>query len=212
MEALIIRHAATAGNERGAYVGSTDEPISARGKDQARAAAGRLGQAIKVDLPLVYVSPLLRARQTAGLLLPNARQVLVDDLREMDFGAFEGRTSKELCDPQMGDPRYQAWVDGLCLGPCPGGESRAQLVARTVAGIRRVLADAEGRGLSQAVVVAHGGTVMGALDALARGGDQAGQPEGPFALFRWRVGPCEGYLARVAWVDGDPLLLGPTRV
>lgn len=59
---LIMRHGATPGNERRIYVGKrTDEGLSKRGKEQC-------GRAL-VDpaVPKVYVSPMLRARQTASI-------------------------------------------------------------------------------------------------------------------------------------------------
>ncbi len=225
MELLIIRHGATPGNERHVYVGKTDEGLSARGREQARAARGRIGGAVCEGLPLVYVSPMLRARQTAELLFPRAEQVLVDDLREMDFGAFEGRSAEQMSDSQVGDPRYQAWVDGLCLGACPGGESRDQLSARTRAAVRQVVEDAVRRGLDQAVIVAHGGTVMAAMDGFAA---PVGMPvdatvgvltaapgavKDPLSFYRWGVGCCDGYRAQVCLRDDGRLeLLDPVRL
>ena len=96
------------------YIGRTDEPLSPQGIRQAAAAGNNTG------LSLVYVTPLLRTRQTAEIMFPNARQVTVEDLREMDFGDFEGKSAQE-----MGfDQAYRDWVDGNCMGQCPGGESR----------------------------------------------------------------------------------------
>ncbi len=209
MELVIIRHGATPGNERHAYVGSTDEPLSAQGCEQARAASRRIREALDGIPSLVYVSPLRRARQTAEAVFPQAAQVAVDGLCEMDFGVFEGKTAAELSCPRTGDPRYQEWVDGLCLGACPGGESRAQLSERVCDAVRWAVADASCRGLDQAVIVAHGGTVMAALDALtgAAGGD-------PLSFYRWHVACCEGYRAQVHEADsiGTLRLVDPVRL
>ncbi len=158
MRLILIRHGATPGNESHAYVGArTDEGLSAAG----RAAVAAKGAFPQVEY--VYVSPMLRARQTAALLFPRALQHEVADLREMDFGAFEGRTAAQM----EHDAAYRAWVDGWCAGPCPQGESRTAFANRVERAVIDIVADARARGLADVFVVAHGGTVMSALDRLA---------------------------------------------
>ena len=56
----------------------------------------------------------------------------------MNFGKFEGRNYKEM----EKDPDYRAWVDGMCLGKCPGGESREEFCARTCEAFLEVLRQA----------------------------------------------------------------------
>ena len=87
------------------------------------------------DPAVVYVSPLKRARETASILFPEAVQVVIPELAEMNFGKFEGRNYKEM----EKDPDYRAWVDGMCLGKCPGGESREEFCARTCEAFLEVL-------------------------------------------------------------------------
>ncbi len=173
MKVLLLRHAPTAGNLKKCYVGVTDEPLCLQGAALARA----LGQ--DETLPRAYVSPMLRARQTAALWYPNARLITVDGLTEMNFGAFEGRTYKEL----QSDPVYQAWLATRCEGPCPGGEDMAEFSRRTAAAFERAVHGAAERGEHTAVFVAHGGTVMAVMHAL--------DPDGGY--FERRVEPCEGY-------------------
>ena len=120
LQLTLLRHGRTSANERHLYAGSTDVALSDAGISDAR----RSG--ICDSCGLVYVSPLLRARQTARICFPNARQVVCDGLREMDFGAFEGRSADDMAD----DADYRRWVDSNCTLPCPGGESRAQLICR----------------------------------------------------------------------------------
>ena len=83
----------------------------------------------------VYVSPLVRARETASILFPGARQIVIPGFCEMNFGKFEGRNFKEM----ENDPEYRAWVDGMCLGRCPGGESREEFCERTCEAFLKVL-------------------------------------------------------------------------
>ena len=87
------------------------------------------------DPAVVYVSPLKRARETASILFPEAVQVVIPGFSEMNFGKFEGRNYKEM----ENDPDYRAWVEGMCLGKCPGGESKEEFCARTCEAFLEVL-------------------------------------------------------------------------
>ena len=181
MRAVLIRHGATAGNEQRRYVGKrTDEPLCELGALQCRRAGAW------IDVTKVYSSPLVRARQTASLLFPRAEVVPVAGLEEFDFGVFEGRTADQMKD----DPAYRAWVDDNCEGTCPGGESRDDFTRRTKRALAGVLRAAHEAGEEQVVVVAHGGTIMAALDGYYDKG----------------VGNCEGYVVDVR-LDGDEVVL-----
>lgn len=197
MKLSLMRHAATASNEQHRYVGKrTDEPLSEQGCAQC------LQAGTHPEVSVVYTSPLLRARQTASLCFPNARVVPVPGLEEIDFGAFEGRTANEMAD----DEAYRAWVDGWCVGTCPGGESRQGFVARSNDALVRLLQDAHQRGEQQVIVVAHAGTIMAALSELGPAVD------GEDNYFCWQVGSCEGYRATVRFEGNEVLLGDPSRV
>ena len=91
---LLVRHGETDWNAAGRLQGHTDRPLNVYGRRQARALADRLaGDGIQA----VYASDLARARETAEIL--GARlglDVVVDpDLREKDWGSWEGLTSDE---------------------------------------------------------------------------------------------------------------------
>lgn len=195
MRLIMMRHGATAGNAERRYVGRrTDEPLSDAGRAQC-ARAGCLPEVRRV-----YVSPLLRACETARLCFPQAELVPVPGLEEFDFGAFEGRSALEMAH----DEAYRAWVEGGCVDRCPGGESRASYVARSNAALAEVLRQEARAGATQVVVVAHGGTIMAALSPFA-------QDEGDGdAYFRWQVGTCEGYVATVH-LQGSEIALADCR-
>jgi len=148
----LLRHGETAWNAERRYQGLTDIPLSERGL----AALGRADFAPE----RVYVSPLRRAAETAAVLFPGAEQVSVPGLREMDFGAFEGRNAGEMAE----DPAYRTWVEGGCSGRCPGGEGWAEFSARTCAAFEELMEDAP----DPLVIVAHGGTQMAVLERYAR--------------------------------------------
>lgn len=115
----------------------------------------------------VYVSPARRARQTAEILFPQADQIIIPGLREMDFGVFEGRSWREMSE----DADYRRWVDGGCEGQCPGGEDRASFTARICSAFDGILAGETETGRKPGcagddlpvIIVAHGGTQMALL-------------------------------------------------
>ena len=107
MRVYLLRHGRTAYNDEQRYQGLRDIPLSQMGEEELRP--------VEEAPETVYVSPLSRARRTAELLFPHARQVPVEGFREMDFGAFEGRNYKEM----EHDAAYRAWVEGGCEGTCP---------------------------------------------------------------------------------------------
>lgn len=166
----LLRHGATTGNAEGRYQGRRDVPLSPAGRAALRRADFRP--------ETVYVSPLSRARETAAILFPGAEQIPVPDLEEMDFGAFEGRTWREM----ERDADYRAWVEGGCLSRCPGGESREEFSARVCAAVSRLVDEALASEMERLVILAHGGTQMAALERFAL-------PRR--AYFDWRA-PCGG--------------------
>ena len=166
MRVWLIRHGLTRLGEEKRYQGATDTGLSDTGR-----AALRKADFVPVR---VYVSPARRARETAEILFPAARQIPKEGLWEMNFGAFEGRGWWEM----EQDADYRAWVDGNCLGRCPGGEDREGFSARVVAAFREI-AETEA-GSAELVLVAHGGTQMALLERF-------GEPAR--AYYKWQR-PC----------------------
>ncbi len=189
MRVVLLRHALCEGNRERRYVGcGTDDPLCEEGLAQARSRALLLKPVLAsegIARPTsVYVSPMLRVRQTAQILFPDSNQVEVSDLREMDFGDFEGKSAAQMAD----DPAYCAWVDGMCEGSCPNGESQAQFTSRTCAAFESLLFSARDRGEEALFACAHGGTLMAVMSAYAK-------PKRPY--FEWHVGPCHGFICAV---------------
>lgn len=174
----LLRHGATDYTAAGRYQGRRDVPLSPAG----RAAL------IPADFSpeTVYVSPLSRAVETAAILFPRAERIPVPDLVELDFGVFEGRTWREM----EHDGDYRAWVDGGCLGRCPGGESREEFTRRVCGAFAGLVDRALAGRAKQLVIVAHGGVLMAALERFAL-------PHRDY--FDWQV-PCGGGF----WLDSAP--------
>lgn len=155
MNIYLLRHGETAYNAGGKYLGNTDLPLTSRGRQALTRA--------DFTVETVYVSPLRRTAETAEILFPGAKQIVVPDFREMDFGVFEGRSWKDM----EGFPAYRAWVDGGCAGQIPGGESRTRFSRRVCAAFEEVVAREAAAGKEALAIVAHGGTQMAVLERFA---------------------------------------------
>lgn len=153
MKIYLLRHGRTAYNAEHRYQGHRDIPLSDEGE----------AELVQADFSpqVVYVSPLRRARRTAECLFPTARQIVVEALIEMDFGAFEGRNYLEMEE----DPEYRAWVDGGCNGRCPGGEDRLEFCRRVCAAFEELVEQATAQ--KELVIVAHGGVLMALMERFA---------------------------------------------
>jgi broad specificity phosphatase PhoE len=91
---LLVRHGETDWNADGRLQGQTDRPLSDLGRRQARRLADELSTE---PLEAIYSSDLARARETATIVGESiGLPVSVDpDLREKDWGTWEGLTAVE---------------------------------------------------------------------------------------------------------------------
>jgi probable phosphoglycerate mutase len=125
----LVRHGDTMQAAEGYFAGDIDPPLTDRGRAQAEAVAR---VAARLDLAAVYVSPKLRARQTAEPILRACKlePVVEDGLREIAYGAWEGRKESEIkaSDPDM----FAAWTQDPALVSPPGGESAFAIAARAL--------------------------------------------------------------------------------
>lgn len=165
LEILLLRHGQTQGNLEKRYIGKTDEPLLAEDTERMQKVSSlqkRLEQENLVRPQKLFISPMLRCRQTAELLFPGQEQVVIDKLREMDFGRFEGKNYRELSP----DPAYQAWIDSGGRLPFPEGEDRACFIRRTMDGFLQMTEQAWQENCRQLAAVVHGGSIMAILSSL----------------------------------------------
>jgi broad specificity phosphatase PhoE len=201
-ELVLIRHGETEWSRSGRHTSWTEQPLTARGEEQARAlrpllAARRIARTL--------VSPLGRAAHTARLAgLDDVRTE--PDLHEWDYGGYEGITTDEI---HRSRPDWYLWTDGVAPGDAAHpGESPEQIgarVDRVLAGIEPVLRGDGGED-GDVVLVAHG-HVLRVLTAR-----RLGLPPSAGALFRLdtatisRLGTEHGRPALVAWnVGSEPV-------
>ena len=160
MELIFIRHGRTPGNSEKRYIGKTDESIlpESAAELRERASGGEYGHP-----EILFVSPMRRCIETAGIIYPDMEMHIIRNFRECDFGSFEGRNYLDL----NGDPDYQNWIDSGGTIPFPGGESMAEMTDRVMKGFYEAMDIADGL---DAAFVVHGGTIMAVMSRID-GGD-----------------------------------------
>jgi alpha-ribazole phosphatase len=185
---ILIRHAEPQEDARGRCYGSLDIGLSTAGREHARRLAERLA---RVEYEAVYSSPRVRARETADAIgLAHGLAPVVDEgLRELDFGELEGRTYDEIAasEPEL----YRAWMTTPTEIRFPGGESFADLKARSLVALERIR-----RLHESAIVVTHGGVLRAGVAAWLSMPDEA--------IFRLDQRYCG--VTIVDWLDGEPLV------
>ncbi|MFE9452385.1 histidine phosphatase family protein [Streptomyces sp. NPDC006739] len=193
---FLVRHGETEWSRSGQHTSWTDLPLTEHGRAQARRLAPLISSH-RIDA--VLVSPLRRARETARLIgVTDAR--VDEDLREWDYGGYEGVTTAEI---QRTRPGWFLFTDGVAPGPPDhpgeGPEQVGERADRVLAGVDAARTGSEGGVL----LVAHGHFLRvltarrlglppsaGALFQLATGtlchlGTEHGRP----VVAGWNIGP-----------------------
>jgi broad specificity phosphatase PhoE len=130
---FVIRHGQTAWSLSGQHTGVTDIPLTDKGR---RLAEELRPMQAKKAFELVLVSPMQRARETCMLAGLGDNAVVESDLKEWNYGEYEGLTPKQINEVR---PGWMIFHDG-----CPGGETPEQVstrVDRVIARIRIINGD-----------------------------------------------------------------------
>lgn len=132
---FIIRHGETEWSLNGRHTGTSDIRLTANGEKRIRATGRALVGNDRLIVPRklahIYVSPRSRAQKTLQLLMEESEEgkgtlekekkkvETTQDIREWDYGDYEGITSKEIQKQREKDglPPWDIWSDG-----CPNGE------------------------------------------------------------------------------------------
>lgn len=126
---MLVRHGETEWSRSGQHTSRTDLPLLATGEAQARAVGAAL---VGRRFALVLTSPLRRAVQTCEVAGFGEQAHKTPDLVEWDYGDYEGRTSKEICQEA---PGWTLWSEGV-----KGGESAGEVGRRADRVIERCAA------------------------------------------------------------------------
>lgn len=190
----LIRHAVTAENLEGRYIGHTDTPASEYGLRQIRELIDTYGGYPQADA--VFSSPLKRCLQTAALIYPDKKPIVADSLIEYDFGEFENRTADELKDTEA----FKTWLAGTSPEtPVPFGESQVGFNRRVCTCFAKIVDGIIKAEVKSTAVITHGGVIMSLMAAFAL-------PEA--SMHEWMTPNGCGYTLRIdpsVWMRGNKL-------
>jgi alpha-ribazole phosphatase len=149
----LIRHSMTGANLENIYAGNKqDLNLCKRGIDLLNNLRNTYNypQADKV-----YTSPLKRCMDTANIIYPDLPYTIVTDMRECNFGEFDGRKLDDL----MHDQNFIKWLNPTSKYTPSGGESSEEFSARVVGGLNEILTDMMKNNIYTAAVITHGGVI-----------------------------------------------------
>ncbi|MBR7077029.1 MAG: histidine phosphatase family protein [Lachnospiraceae bacterium] len=189
MKVVMIRHGKTPGNLLKQYIGRTDQSLADEGIKELKAIASseEFKQTLDSEkVEKIFVTPLKRTQETAAILFPNARQMIINDLREMDFGIFEEKNYIDL----EHSKEYAAWLDTHCESKVPEGEDKASFSKRSCNAFLQCMKDNRDEVV---YFLVHGGTIMSVMEAFAETRQE---------YYKWYAENGHGYMAE--W-DGSVL-------
>ena len=154
---ILIRHGETKWNKLGKFQGCKDIDLSEEGFIQANYLFDRFNN----DFDYIYTSPLKRALQTAEVIATNKKinPSIINDLREINFGEWEGLTLKEISDNFPKE--FNNWRNDKFEAPMCGGDlSLKNSSIRAKTAITEIVAKHNGKKI---LIVAHGGIIKASL-------------------------------------------------
>jgi broad specificity phosphatase PhoE len=183
----LVRHGQTRANVEQRWQGQGDWDLDELGYRQAAALGTFYGQ-----WNTVFSSPLQRARNTAGFVA-SSDPVLMDDLKELHMGEWEGLTTPEI-EARWPDVLEEIYVKGVDLKRGSTGESFAELTSRVTSAIDTI----EPASGEPTVVVAHGGAIRAYISSLTASTDTYAE-----SLYT----PRNTSFSHIALTDRGPLIL-----
>ena len=122
----LIRHGETEWSKSGAHTGRTDLPLTDQGRQRAAARGRYLAGR---PFAMVLTSPMQRAQETCRIAGYGHVAIVDPNLREWDYGAYEGRKTVDI---RAERPGWNLWTDGV-----PNGETVQQVGDRAAIVIQR---------------------------------------------------------------------------
>jgi alpha-ribazole phosphatase/probable phosphoglycerate mutase len=159
----LIRHGETEGSEEKRYKGTIDVSLSENGKKQIMKSAEFIERTLSsagARMKAVYSSNLVRASKSAEIIAGHlgVNPIVDADLRERDFGIWEGMSFEEI-DKEYPDD-FRAWAKNPLRFSPMGGESTLEVKERVMGALRKILDRHAGEIVA---VVGHGGVNRVAL-------------------------------------------------
>lgn len=186
----LIRHGITQGNLDGRYIGQTNLSLCPEGRRQIESFCA---DGVYPEVQKVYSSPLERCLETAEIIYPDNKLMIIDELSEMNFGDFEGKTQVQLQDLR----EYADWLRGGAESAPPNGEKYGDFMLRCIEGLDAVFTDMMNADIENAAVVTHAGVITNLLCGYGlpkgRPADYMCPAGGGFEIiltpFLWQKGP-----------------------
>jgi broad specificity phosphatase PhoE len=148
---ILIRHGATRWNRQKRYCGFRDISLSPQGKKQVKQLCAQMSG---IKASAVYCSDRTRAIETARIIFKRKKLRKIKDLREMNFGVFEGLTYAQAREKY---PRiYGRWLNDPFSIALPKGEHLNNFKQRVVKALAKIIRDNKDTSIA---VVCHGGTI-----------------------------------------------------
>ncbi|MCX7444188.1 bifunctional RNase H/acid phosphatase [Corynebacterium sp. P7003] len=154
---ILLRHGQTEMSAQRRYSGRSNPALTSVGRKQAERAAAML--AARGGIDAIVSSPLARTRETAEACATALGMTvdILDDLTELDFGAWDGLTFGQA---READPELHAkWMGDTSVSP-PGGES-LQAAYRRIKRAKKNIVDTYGE--ANVLVVSHVTPIKGML-------------------------------------------------
>lgn len=149
----LFRHGLTEENKRKAYLGWNDSPLCPE----------TINLTITRKYECYFSSDLRRCVDMTKILFQNSNPLLIQELREMNFGNWEGKTYEDLKE----DLLYQHWLSEPFRHCPPEGESFQEFAKRIRTGWKRMIQEILIQGISSCALVTHGGVIRYLLSQFA---------------------------------------------
>lgn len=178
VDITLFRHGLTEANQQKVYLGWSDSPLREEAIQQLATYSFQ-----EEDYDYFVSSDLGRCLFTCKRLFPYVDPLALRELREMNFGAFEGKTYEELKE----DEAYGQWMENMLTSSPPDGESFEAFSERVERGWKKIVNAILQRDDQQVFVVSHGGVIRCLLHRFA-----------PFEkdFWEWKIPHGTGYVLK----------------
>lgn len=156
----LARHGQTVTNKEGRFCGHSETELTPLGERQALALGQRLAQ---VEIAACYTSDYSRAIRTAALALGERgiSPAVDQDLRELHYGEWELQREIEI--RRRYPEQHKLMRDEDPEWRPPGGETVAEVRARTEAAYQRIVKSNAGKAV---LIISHGTAINCLLSAV----------------------------------------------
>lgn len=158
MKFILVRHGETVANIEKVYSGWSNYDLTEKGKLQIKILAEEL-KTYNVDV--IYASPLGRTIETATEIAKIMEKEIVtdDNLREINFGVFDGKTAKEI--EEEYPIEWENWIKDYECYKIPEGECLKDMLSR-VKGFVDSIKNKDGT----CIIVSHAGVIQSVVTYL----------------------------------------------